>query len=84
MGGVFSLRGAVVAAFLFQFLPALLQNWGVPNDWLIIIFGIGILRVLTTAAAGLADQVPKDPKRLGRLLGRLTGLERLGRRRKQA
>jgi branched-chain amino acid transport system permease protein len=84
MGGVFSLWGAVVAAFLFQFLPALLQNWGVPNDWLIIIFGIGVLQVLTTAPAGLADQVPKDLKRLGRLLGRLMGLERLGRRGKTA
>jgi branched-chain amino acid transport system permease protein len=71
MGGVFSLWGAVVAAFLFQFLPALLQNWGVPNDWLIIIFGLGVLQVLTTAPAGLADQVPKDMRRLGRLLGRL-------------
>lgn len=64
MGGAYSIAGAVVAAFLFQFLPALLQNWGVPNDWLIIIFGIGVLQVLTTAPAGLADQFPKDMRRL--------------------
>lgn len=71
MGGAFSIAGAVVAAFLLAFLPALLQNWGVPNDWLIIVFGLGVLQVLTTAPAGLADQFPKDMRRLGRLLWRL-------------
>jgi branched-chain amino acid transport system permease protein len=68
MGGAASITGAVVAAFLFQFLPALLQNWGVPNDWLIIIFGAGVLQVLTMAPAGIADQFPKDMRRLGRFL----------------
>ena len=70
MGGVFSLWGAVVAALLYQFLPALLNNWGVSADWLIILFGVGVLQVLTTAPAGLADQVPKDLARLGRFLRR--------------
>ena len=70
MGGVFSLWGAVVAGFLYQFLPALLNNWGVSADWLIILFGIGVLQVLTTAPAGLADQVPRDLRRLRHLLGR--------------
>jgi hypothetical protein len=32
------------------------------------LFGLGVLQVLTTAPAGLADQVPKDLARLGRLL----------------
>jgi branched-chain amino acid transport system permease protein len=68
MGGVYSMWGAVVAAFLYQFLPALLNNWGVSADWLIILFGLGVLQVLTTAPAGLADQVPKDLARLGRRL----------------
>ena len=68
MGGVFSLWGAVVAALLYQFLPALLNNWGVSADWLIILFGLGVLQVLTTAPAGLADQVPRDLARLGRFL----------------
>ena len=62
----------MVAALLYQFLPALLNNWGVSADWLIILFGVGVLQVLTTAPAGLADQVPKDLARLGRFLrGRL-------------
>jgi ABC-type branched-subunit amino acid transport system permease subunit len=74
MGGVFSLWGAVVAALLYQFLPALLNNWGISADWLIILFGVGVLQVLTTAPAGLADQVPRDLTRLGRFLrGRLPG-----------
>jgi branched-chain amino acid transport system permease protein len=70
MGGVFSLWGAVIAGFLSEFLPALLNNWGVSADWLIILFGLGVLQVLTTAPAGLADQVPRDLARLRHLLGR--------------
>ena len=68
MGGAYSMWGAVVAALLYQFLPALLNNWGVSADWLIILFGVGVLQVLTTAPAGLADQVPADLARLGRFL----------------
>ena len=71
MGGAFSLAGAVVAAFLQSFLPALLQIWGVPNDWLIILFGVGVLQVLASAPRGLADQFPKDMMRLGGLIIRL-------------
>jgi branched-chain amino acid transport system permease protein len=68
MGGAYSLWGAIVAALLLQLLPALLNNWGVSADWLTILFGLGVLQVLTTAPRGLADQVPKDLSRLGRLL----------------
>jgi branched-chain amino acid transport system permease protein len=73
MGGAYSMWGAIVAALLYQFLPALLNNWGVSADWLIILFGLGVLQVLTTAPAGLADQVPKDLRRLVRLLRRRSG-----------
>ena len=68
MGGIFSLWGAIVAGLLIQLLPALLQDWGVSQEWLTILFGIGVLQVLTTAPAGLVDQVPRDLARLGRLL----------------
>ena len=83
MGGVFSLAGAVIAAFLQAFLPsALYQLWGVPDDWLIILFGIGVMQVLATAPGGLADQFPKDMKRLygliSRLLRRPTGAHHAG------
>jgi branched-chain amino acid transport system permease protein len=73
MGGVYSLWGAIVAALLYQFLPALLNSWGVSYDWLTILFGIGVLQVLTTAPRGIVDQFPKDMARLGRLLWGLTG-----------
>jgi branched-chain amino acid transport system permease protein len=71
MGGVFNLWGAVIAALLMQLLPGVLQNLGVSNAWLYILFGIGVLQVLTTAPAGIADQFPKDMKKLGLLLWRL-------------
>ena len=72
MGGAFSLAGAIVAAFLLAFLPALLyQLWSVPNDWLIILFGVGVMQVLAAAPGGLADQFPKDMKRLYGLISRL-------------
>jgi branched-chain amino acid transport system permease protein len=71
MGGVFSLWGAVVAALLLELLPAWLNNLGVASDWLTILFGVGVLQVLTTAPAGIVDQLPKDLARLGRLLARL-------------
>jgi branched-chain amino acid transport system permease protein len=72
MGGAFALSGAVIAAFLLAFLPAMLyQLWSVPNDWLIILFGVGVMQVLATAPGGLADQFPKDMKRLYRLISRL-------------
>jgi branched-chain amino acid transport system permease protein len=73
MGGVYNLWGAVVAALLYQFLPSLLNNWGVSADWLVILFGIGVLQVLTTAPAGLVDQVPRDLARLRHRLSRRRG-----------
>jgi branched-chain amino acid transport system permease protein len=71
MGGIYSIWGAIVAGALFKLLPALLDNWGLPADLLTILFGIGVLQVLTTAPAGLASQFPKDMARLGRALARL-------------
>jgi branched-chain amino acid transport system permease protein len=73
MGGAFSMWGAIVAALLYQFLPALLNNWGISNDWLTILFGVGVLQVLTTAPRGIVEQTPKDLAKLGRLLMGLTG-----------
>jgi branched-chain amino acid transport system permease protein len=71
MGGIYSIWGAIVAGALFKLLPALLDNWGLPADLLTILFGVGVLQVLTTAPAGLVAQFPKDMARLGRALARL-------------
>jgi branched-chain amino acid transport system permease protein len=73
MGGIYSLWGAVVAGLFFKFLPALLNNWGLPADLLTILFGVGVLQVRTMAPAGLVDQFPKDMARLGRAVGRMFG-----------
>jgi branched-chain amino acid transport system permease protein len=71
MGGAYSMTGAVIAAFLLKFLQALLNDWGVSPDWLTILFGIGVLQVLTTAPRGIVEQFPRDMARLGRLIAGL-------------
>jgi branched-chain amino acid transport system permease protein len=68
MGGAYSMWGAIVAGLLLQLLPAWLNNLGVSSDWLTILFGIGVLQVLTTAPRGIVEQLPKDLGRLYRLL----------------
>jgi branched-chain amino acid transport system permease protein len=73
MGGIYSLWGPIIAGLLFEALPALLRVWGLPSDLLTILFGIGVLQVQLTAAAGLASQVPKDLANLARLVGKLRG-----------
>jgi branched-chain amino acid transport system permease protein len=71
MGGVYNIWGAVVAALFMQLLPQILNQIGVSPYWLIVLFGVGALQVLTTAPAGIVDQLPKDLARLGRLIVRL-------------
>ncbi|MDX6477167.1 MAG: branched-chain amino acid transport system permease protein [Gaiellaceae bacterium] len=71
IGGIFSIWGAVVAGMFNQLLPFLFQaQWGVNPNFLLIIFGAGLLQVLLTAPGGLVDQFPKDMMNLGRLLVR--------------
>ncbi len=77
IGGIFSLWGAIVAGVFNQLLPFLFQaQWGVNSNFLLIIFGAGLLQVLLTAPGGLVDQFPKDMANLGRLVYR--GLRKLG------
>jgi len=71
IGGIFSLWGAVVAGVFNQLLPFLFQaQWGLNPNFLLIIFGAGLLQVLLTAPGGLVDQFPKDMLNLGRLIVR--------------
>jgi len=74
MGGIFSLWGAVVAAVLQQLLPALLNDWFAffrkNPDFLLVLFGVGVLQVLVTAPEGIVTQFPRDMKNLGRLIAR--------------
>jgi branched-chain amino acid transport system permease protein len=76
IGGIFSLWGAVIAGIFNQLLPFLFQaQWGVNSNFLLIIFGVGLLQVLTTAPGGLVDQFPKDMAKLGGLV--LRGVRKL-------
>ena len=68
IGGIYSLWGAIVAGIFQQGVPFLFQaQWGISPNFVLIIFGVGLLQVLLTAPGGLADQLPKDLARLGRL-----------------
>jgi hypothetical protein len=49
-------------------LPALFNIWGINAQIPVILFGLGVLQVLTTAPAGIAHQFPRDMAKLGRLL----------------
>jgi ABC-type branched-subunit amino acid transport system permease subunit len=76
MGGIYSLWGAVLAGLLMQFLPALLNNWGVAADWLTIVFGAGLLWTLLTAPNGIVYQFPRDMAKLGRAIAGLVNKQR--------
>ena len=69
IGGIFSLWGAVIAGIFNQGLPFLFQaQWGLNPNFLLILFGAGLLQVLLTAPGGLANQFPKDMANLARLI----------------
>jgi branched-chain amino acid transport system permease protein len=71
IGGIFSVWGAVVAGIFNQLLPFFFQaQWGISPNFLLIIFGAGLLQVLLTAPGGLAQQFPRDMANLGRLAAR--------------
>ena len=71
IGGIFSLWGAIVAGIFNQLLPFLFQaQWGVNPNFLLILFGAGLMQVLLTAPGGLANQFPKDMANLARLIAR--------------
>ena len=69
IGGIFSLWGAVVAGVFFQLVPFIFQaQWGINPNFLLIIFGVGLLQVLLTAPGGIVQQMPKDIANLARLV----------------
>jgi branched-chain amino acid transport system permease protein len=74
IGGIYSLWGAIVAGVFQQGLPFLFQTqWNISSNFILIIFGAGLLQVLLTAPGGLAQQFPKDMANLGRLIYRTLG-----------
>ena len=66
IGGIFSLWGALIAGIFNQLLPFLFQaQWSVNPNFLLVVFGAGLLQVLLSAPGGLIDQFPKDMANLG-------------------
>jgi branched-chain amino acid transport system permease protein len=79
IGGIYSLWGAVVSGVFNQLVPFVFQaQWGINPNFLLIIFGAGLIQVLLTAPGGLAQQFPKDMANLARLVVR--GVRKLGAR----
>ena len=69
IGGIYSLWGAIIAGIFSQLLQFLFQaQWSVNPNFLLIVFGAGLLQVLLSAPGGLIDQFPKDMANLGRLI----------------
>ena len=68
IGGIFSLRGAIVAGVFYSLVPFIFRcSWGSTRTSCFIIFGVGLLQVLLTAPGGIVQQFPKDMANLGRL-----------------
>jgi len=58
MGGVYSVWGAVIAAFLLRILPRLLeQKIGLSSEVLTMLFGLGVIQVLLTTRGGMVSDL---------------------------
>ncbi|WP_137155636.1 branched-chain amino acid ABC transporter permease [Rhizobium sp. FKL33] len=57
VGGAWHWYGAVIAALLYRFMPALLNDLGVNGDAAYIIFGAALIHALITAPQGIAGQI---------------------------
>jgi branched-chain amino acid transport system permease protein len=57
VGGAWHWYGAIIAALLYRFLPALLNDIGVSGDAAYIIFGAALIHALMTAPRGIAGQL---------------------------
>ena len=54
IGGIYTFWGAIVAGVFIQLLPFVFQaKWGLDRNFLLIIFGVGLLQVLLTAPGGI-------------------------------
>jgi branched-chain amino acid transport system permease protein len=56
VGGAWHWFGAVIAAMLYRFVPAVLNDIGVSGDAAFIIFGVALIHALMTAPRGIAGQ----------------------------
>lgn len=76
IGGIFSMWGAVIAGLFIQAIPFLftaqgLWGWHPDANIITVFFGLGLLQVLLGSSGGMAEQLPKDFRRLGSSLKQL-------------
>ena len=64
VGGAWHWYGAVIAALLYRFVPALLNDVGISGDAAYIIFGAALIHALMTAPRGIAGQLTDLVSRL--------------------
>lgn len=57
VGGAWHWFGAIIAAVLYRFVPAVLNDIGVSGDAAFIIFGAALIHALMTAPRGIAGQL---------------------------
>lgn len=70
VGGAWHWYGAVIAALLYRFVPALLNDVGISGDAAYIIFGAALIHALMTAPKGIAGQISDLVLRLTKSGGR--------------
>jgi len=70
IGGAYSLLGAVIAGFLSQGLPPLLDALGVDGNLIFVILGLGMIQAITTAPRGIAGQLQGLARRIRGLFGK--------------
>jgi branched-chain amino acid transport system permease protein len=57
IGGAYSLLGAMIAGFLSQGVPPLLDAWGVDGNLIFVLLGFGMIQAITTSPQGIAGQL---------------------------
>jgi len=57
IGGAYSLLGAVIAGFLSQGVPPLLNALGLDGNLIFVLLGFGMIQAITTAPQGIAGQL---------------------------
>lgn len=77
IGGAYSLVGAGIAGLFYAGLPALLDQFGVDGNLILVVFGAGLVHSLITAPRGIAGQLERAAGlRAGRRRDGEAGLDR--------
>ncbi|HST82228.1 MAG TPA: branched-chain amino acid ABC transporter permease [Kineosporiaceae bacterium] len=75
IGGAYSLLGAAIAGLFYAGLPAVLDQFGVQGNLILVVFGAGLVHSLITSPQGIAGQLhhAAESRRARRRTGGSTG-----------